>query len=178
MKPDELIAYFNEHVLYEIDMLRGTHERFQNCQDDVTRNALLESFGMHARNLSDFLRNKSAGGRNTVLASQFNTQFRHQRPSDANGAFQRLNSGMHHLGTDRAKGQKFSLKDATDILRWIDRDFQRFLDDLPEPYKSGICQEALPAYSTAATIADSPTTLTTTNTTSVGTGVVARSRPS
>lgn len=67
--PEELRTFLREHLSYEIEMLRGTaekmfaialHDHEAGAKDyafaDVTiRNALLESFTVHARALFDFL---------------------------------------------------------------------------------------------------------------------------
>lgn len=168
MNPDELIGYFNEHVFYELDMLRGTHDRFQACKDRTTKNALLESCGMHARNLSEFLLNE--GDNRNVLASKYNPSFRRRKPAGLTGAFERLNYGMHHLGTRRLGKPKFTLDDATKILGWIEKEFQSFLDELPEPYKSDIGRksESVPLINAAAVVADATST-TATNTVTTGT---------
>ena len=48
----------NEHIPYEADMLSGTYERLtQGITDKITRNAMIESYCTHCRNLISFLKN-------------------------------------------------------------------------------------------------------------------------
>src|SRR5258708_17002608 len=82
----DLIAYSNEHVKYEISMLLDcgnllTHS-FQSESPDlatVLRNALLESFAIHLRNLVDFLYPGTNVKDTDVLADYFFHQ--RKRPS-------------------------------------------------------------------------------------------------
>jgi hypothetical protein len=51
-----------QHLTYEIEMLFATQQRLQQGESDrIVRNALIESFCVHARNLIDFLRGKRSG---------------------------------------------------------------------------------------------------------------------
>ncbi|MGF1623948.1 MAG: hypothetical protein ACFCVH_03615 [Alphaproteobacteria bacterium] len=50
MKNDDLIAYFNEHISYELDMLRGAHARSQNCADVVMSRHRWRSLCFASRN--------------------------------------------------------------------------------------------------------------------------------
>ena len=52
---DELLRI---HVWYELDMLFGTFEQLRNpVPNAIVGNALIESFGLHARALFDFFDN-------------------------------------------------------------------------------------------------------------------------
>ena len=48
------ICLLNEHLPYELDMLLATYRELSKQIDDITRNALIESFWLHARNLREF----------------------------------------------------------------------------------------------------------------------------
>ena len=53
------LSYLNEHISYEVIMLNYTFMRLMTfrsatSEEELDRNAFLESFGIHARNLVDF----------------------------------------------------------------------------------------------------------------------------
>lgn len=50
--------YMREHLYYEIEMLRFTHDRLKSPLGRLLANALMESFVVHARNLMDFFFNQ------------------------------------------------------------------------------------------------------------------------
>jgi hypothetical protein len=57
------------HLRYEIDMLRCTFGRLHNpLLHECDKNAFIESFGIHARNLIDFFR---GNGKNCARAADF-----------------------------------------------------------------------------------------------------------
>ena len=53
-----LLELLHIHVRYELDMLFGTFEQLRNpVPNAIVGNALIESFGLHARALFDFFDN-------------------------------------------------------------------------------------------------------------------------
>ena len=59
----EKLSYLNEHISYEVIMLNYTFMRVMTfkastAEDELERNAFLESFGVHAWNLAEFLSKK------------------------------------------------------------------------------------------------------------------------
>jgi hypothetical protein len=55
----EKLSYLNEHISYEVIMLNYTFMRLvtlrpATSEEELDRNAFLDSFGIHARNLIDF----------------------------------------------------------------------------------------------------------------------------
>ena len=54
MRTDRQLAEQSEHVFYEMAMLIGIPKKLDSTYDDITKNALLESFVIHARQLVDF----------------------------------------------------------------------------------------------------------------------------
>ena len=63
----KLLEILQDHLPYEIDMLLGTFRKLElGVVDDMVRNALIESFCIHARSLIDFLNNQRG-----VRASSF-----------------------------------------------------------------------------------------------------------
>lgn len=92
-----------DHLPYELDMLAGTFAKLeQGAADTIVRNALIESFCIHARSLIDFFNNEqgvhasvftadsyvpfSQGKIRSVLSEKLNTQIAHltlRRTSDS-----------------------------------------------------------------------------------------------
>jgi len=64
LNKDELIAHFNEHVLFELLMLRYSYMRLSAQVDQISWNALFAAFNVSARNLYEFVSNE--GGRDAV----------------------------------------------------------------------------------------------------------------
>lgn len=108
----ELIAYSKEHVYYEIQMLCGCLQLLMaNLQSPsqalvgVMRNALLESFAIHLRNLVDFLYPNTVKD-SDVLADDF---FPHAKrpgafpalPVNLADARKRAHKQVSHLTTGR-----------------------------------------------------------------------------
>jgi hypothetical protein len=71
MTGEELFRH-TEHLKYEIEMLTALPERLQTsvAEDVVIKNALIESFLVHVRNLADFFAKQR---RTTLYASDFFT---------------------------------------------------------------------------------------------------------
>lgn len=63
------LAKFSEYVLYEMTMLVSIPKKFETTVDDVTKNALLESFAIHARQLVNFFYDSSKQGE--IVASDY-----------------------------------------------------------------------------------------------------------
>ena len=68
----DLQEFSDEHLFYEIWMLCEMADRLINrqYQDDVTKNAYVESFVVHSRNLLDFLYDKGTKD-DDAIASDF-----------------------------------------------------------------------------------------------------------
>jgi len=56
---------------HEIDMLWGTFHRLQTVSDPVMRNALMESFCIHARNLDDFFLGRRGAKAETYATANY-----------------------------------------------------------------------------------------------------------
>jgi len=51
------MEYMEEHIPYELLMLRHTYQQMKSSNNQLDWNAFFESFCLHARNLYKFLRN-------------------------------------------------------------------------------------------------------------------------
>ena len=108
-----------EHLPYALDMLRFTFERLRDGEaDDVRRNALIESFSIHARSLIDFF---GAGNyiKKTSLLNGKPDLFKNGKVSPA--LIKKLNTQIAHLTLKRTA-------DSQDKIGDLDR--QELLDNI------------------------------------------------
>ena len=95
--PDKILTdIFNEHIPYEIDMLRETYRMLAASPPptDAHKNALIEAFCVHVA-LSDFFMCRRSKPDDDVIASEFVSGFTAQ-----------LNDTVEPLKTIRAKVNK------------------------------------------------------------------------
>jgi hypothetical protein len=133
---EERIAYLPEHLLYEVLMLRFTLMRLDMDQTQLLWNALYEAFGVHARNLYDFLRNEKAS--RNFKADDFIDGFALNDRNAVHGLMQKMYEQILHLGKQRTadKNEKIQLDDVKKVAVWIEQGLNQFAIELPEPYKS------------------------------------------
>jgi hypothetical protein len=122
--PDETRKYARDHLVYEVEMLDALVKRFDRFKallpkiapdtsdpaerevlDMAGRNADIESFGVHARNLYDFLYDSNRG---TVTACDYFTRrndwssrHRPEKPKALEKLTERINIEIAHLGSKR-----------------------------------------------------------------------------
>jgi hypothetical protein len=132
----KLSDYLPNHLLYELLMLRFTVMRLRGNQDQLLWNALYESFGVHARNLYDFLRND--GDSRNFKASDYIVGFEVKDRNGVNGLVQTMHQQLLHLGKRRTanKDEKIDVSDIQKIAAWVETGIQKFLDELQVPYRA------------------------------------------
>jgi hypothetical protein len=120
--------YLEEHLPYELKMLRYTYGQMLQEQHYLSWNAHFESFAVHARNLVKFLTNSDTGN---LKAGDFVQDYR-ARIGDEKGAMTRLLNQVFHLAKKRPKEvvDKFDTKDAKEVSDWIEKNFRDFLSKL------------------------------------------------
>jgi hypothetical protein len=127
---EDLVTYLSEHLKYERDMLRFTYDMLFKT-DGYRWCAMFESFGVHARNLYDFLRHE--GKSNTVRADNYVPGRSKPAASNVDG---KMNGSFFHLSTSRLENKPVSLADAIAIGGWIDREWAVWASQLGEPFKA------------------------------------------
>lgn len=125
----ELVEYLTNHLAYERKMLGFTFKMLSEA-DGLRWSAFFESFGLHARNLYDFLRHEGKRG-NTIRADDYLSGRKRPTPSRVDG---RLNASFFHLSTERLKNDPVNLKDAIQIAEWIDAEWKRWAEQLSAPF--------------------------------------------
>ena len=111
--------YLNEHLPYEMKMLRYTYGQMQHRQHYLSWNAHYESFAVHARNLVNLLTNGDTGN---FKASDFVPGYR-ARIGDAQGSMGKLRTQVFHLGKKRPRTviDKFNTEPgAKEVVEWIE----------------------------------------------------------
>ena len=130
------LAWVEEHLAYELLMLRYVHPKLAGPQTQMDWNALLVAFAVYARNLYYFLTN---GDTQNLKACDFVPSFKAEKTDETKAVFQRLRDQVFHLGKSRPVGKsakKAGLDDADAAFNWIEKHFAAFIDKLNEPYRS------------------------------------------
>lgn len=130
MDDDDLEAFAREHLCYEVWMLGETAQWLSNLPPGapvVACNAYLESFGIHARALDDFLSNKGKHA-DDVLAKHYNGDWRGE--DRARGFARTVNKQVAHLTRVRLQKEPINVGEVHERL--VDS-FRRFVSTLPEP---------------------------------------------
>jgi hypothetical protein len=137
------IAYFEEHVSYEVVMLNYTFMRLMTLQpstpeEQLDCNAFLESFGVHARNLVDFFSEKPREeGRN---ASDYVSDFEAPDQTRLKQALARLERQILDVTSLRPTDpqEKFNTGDARELYAWIVPAILRFQGQLGPSYRASL----------------------------------------
>jgi hypothetical protein len=132
IKPDQMIAYLDDHLPYERMMLEYTFGKISAEQSTCDWNAYYESFAVHARNLYKFL-----GNEDDVRACDFVPGFSAAKSDETKRTFPDLLKQVLHLSQVRpsAAEQKVQLDDAREFHAWLDKHFSDFLGKLPLAHK-------------------------------------------
>jgi len=133
--PDQiLMEIFNEHIPYEIDMLRKAyHLTAGQRPKGVLKNALIEAFCIHARSLIDFFKCKRLRDED-VIASDFTNVAFIPEINDAVEPLKtikiRMNKQIFHLTRDRTivEAAKFDPgRDGPDVVNRLEKEIARFI---------------------------------------------------
>lgn len=137
----EKIAYLEEHVSYEVVMLNYTFMRLMTLQpstpeEQLDCNAFLESFGVHAKNLVDFLSEQSP--ENSRNASDYITDFEAPDQTKVKPALARLERQILDVTSLRATDpqEKFNVGDARELYAWIVPAILKFQGQLDPSYRA------------------------------------------
>jgi hypothetical protein len=136
-------AILTEHLPYELDMFESAFlvlldQRFSEQRKLIfVRNAAIECFWTHARNLIEFLTHPASGTQiGTVSARDFAPKFSPQ--TIMKEMDKRINEGVTHLLYERAELEKIKLNgyDMLRVKEHIDREISRFEKEMNPEYRS------------------------------------------
>jgi hypothetical protein len=139
----EKLSYLNEHISFEVIMLNYTFMRLvtlrpATSEEELDRNAFLESFGIHARNLIDFFTKRMREDDRT--ASDYLPDFEAPNQDRIAQALFRLEQQVLRIRTLRKPGSqgKFDSDDARELYGWIVRTVLKFQGELAERYREAL----------------------------------------
>ena len=130
-KEADMLQYLKEHVAYERTMLGYTYARLHDTALGTGWNVVYESFGIHARNLYDFLR-KEGKTQTTFRADDYVKNW--PKPK-ALLIFNEFDVFLFHMSTVRAERQKMNLGRLQQIGTWLDIQWANWVGKLPSSYK-------------------------------------------
>ena len=134
----EMLQYLKEHVAYERTMLGYTYARLHDTAPGIAWYVVYESFGIHARNLYDFLRNK--GNNTTFCAADYVPSWTKAKPFLD---FNELDVFLFHMSTKRAQHERMNLGLLQKLGTWLDDEWAKWVRRLPEPYKGILSTDAV-----------------------------------
>ena len=137
---EELLDYFNEHVLYELLMLRYAKGRLRS-QTQILWNSMFATFNISARNLYEFLNNK--GGNNEINVHDYRAfygNFERSSISDITGTLQLLNEQCFHMGKKRPKAvdKKVNLDRIQTVFDWVEGNVTSLLNNFETSFRAQI----------------------------------------
>jgi len=132
-KPNELKDMWEEHLTYEIEMLRAVVREFGRWRDHsrFTRNLLIESFAIHVRNLIEFLWPEGEPNKDQVIAEDFLDRPRQPRPQHLRKAYRRVSQEVTHLTYARSHVTREGKRWEVALGHEIERAFDEFVDAIP-----------------------------------------------
>ena len=141
MNEPAAVSILTEHLPYELDMLEAAFLFLHSQETEKVRaipfcrNAAIESFWLHARNLIEFLTHRPSGGAGTVSARDFAPGF--DPETIMKEMDQRTNAGVSHLLYERKtqQGEKLNGYDMLRVKEHIEREIKRFEAALSPDYK-------------------------------------------
>ena len=138
----EKIAYLEERTSYELVMLNYTFMRLlisrpSTAEEQLDRNAYLESFGVHAWNLVAFPEKSPGDDRN---ASDYVPDFEAPDQARLQQVLSRLEKQILHATALRATApqEKFTIDDARELYSWIVPAILRFQGQLGPSYRASL----------------------------------------
>jgi hypothetical protein len=125
-----MLQYRKEHVAYERTMLGYTYARLHDTAPGMGWNVVYESFGIHARNLYDFLR-KEGKTQTTFRADDYVKNWPKPKALLSVNEFDVF---LFHMSTARANRQKMNLERLQQIGTWLDIQWANWVRRLSSPY--------------------------------------------
>lgn len=125
-----MLEYLGEHIKYERDMLAFCYSKLHNTPPGLEWNAFFEAFGIHARNIYDFLRNEGRAT-TTFRADQYVQSW---KPPEALLKFNGLDQFVFHMSKSRLEHAKLKLQDLQELFNWLDDEWAKWVGKLSDPY--------------------------------------------
>jgi hypothetical protein len=126
--------FFNEHLPYEITMLRAAYDLARADRPASEHNAMVDSFLMHARNLIEFYRDKPGCDFDPRMFT--NASFQLNREFIADSLATRVSAQISHLTARRISqaADELGPREWALILRALEEETARFVRALTKDY--------------------------------------------
>jgi hypothetical protein len=127
------LGYFNEHVLYELQMLRYARHQLglpiNTADDQLHWNAMFAAFNVSARNLYEFMH-----GDSEVSIKDFN-EFR-PNVSGTAGNRRKMNAQCLHFGSERSRiaADKLTYEGIVELHDWLEKNVRLMLTTFKEEF--------------------------------------------
>lgn len=125
----ELCDYLEKHLSYERDMLGFTAPLLMSATG-LDWCVMFEGFGLHARNIHDFLRNEGSAS-TTFRACDYVNDY---KARDNSNIKEKMNQSFFRLSSNRLKDSPVNLQDISELGSWIDRNWADWASQLREPF--------------------------------------------
>jgi hypothetical protein len=139
----EKIDYLSERIGYDVAMLNYTFMRLLTSRSTTSEerldcNVVLESFGVHAWNLVQFLSKKSR--EDDHGASDYVPDFAVPNGESIDPALARLEKQMLHVAALRAndRHETFDVNDARNLYAWLVPAILKFQKELAPQYRESL----------------------------------------
>lgn len=147
---EQKIKWLNEHLPYELMMVRYTIKRLKEHVFWLDWNAYHSAFAVAAANMAGFLTNNDTGN---LKAADFVPGFK-ARKGELAAKFAKMEPQIFHLGKGRpSETGKFDIDNATEAANWIEDEMAIFISQLGDWDKYWNATRATPQ----ARPVDSPT---------------------
>lgn len=122
MSDQELLEFSGEHLMHELTMLWEAGKELRGRKRSFETSTLVDTFGLHLRNMIDFLYRQGKG--DDVTADDFldpGVVWNRSEPTDLTNAHRRANKELNHLTQQRKSGMPTEKEwQAEALLRHID----------------------------------------------------------
>jgi hypothetical protein len=140
MNKQEKVDILEEHLPYEIMMLRYAFDQLQTLERGLLANAFIETYCLHARNLIDFFWADASPKGRTPTANHFTTRdyLKVRGPDVRRGdLYAELNHQIAHLSYNRTRNhrEKIDGRDRAILLQAIEAAVSEFGQHLRDEYK-------------------------------------------
>lgn len=131
---NQSIDFLKQHLTYEACMLRGTYQELNNnLHNEIVKNALIESFCIHARQLIEFFSNKQGMHAKDFTGGTYTPKHIVQLSAVAN----KLNTQIAHLTKKRTEStvEKIGHLDRSRLLTALELEMHHFANLLEKQFQ-------------------------------------------
>jgi glycerophosphoryl diester phosphodiesterase len=142
-EPFEPVSYFDEHVFYELVMLKYTTQRLEVESDAPVWNAMFAAFNVSARNLYYFLGKREANNANKADYQTYYRSFERGSLDEVKEILGELHAQCLHLGKKRFKEpeKKINIEKVRKVSAWVVSNMRELLKSFTADFRSKLRPE-------------------------------------